>query len=418
MKVTFCDYDSPTIHSGPTSWIRRLLPELRSQGIEVDVLLISAAPGQGSTELALKRSGIQHSCLDSISHRCCQERVRWILQRLAHSPPDVFVPNLVIPGYYAARWASQAGIPTVGVLHSDDDFHWALVECFGYGDPEFRLSAFVCVSEYLERTVKPRVGGEVAVYRIGYGAPDSPQRVNLPGKMFRLTYVGRFVQEQKRILDVAAACCRVVREIPGVEAVLYGDGPLRREVKRNLAKDVADRIELAGRVEPIELQSRLLGCHSILLLSDYEGLPIALMEAMACGVVPICFDIRSGIGELVKHEKTGLVVRDRSDGVVTAVKRLRDDLDLWRKLSQGARDKARTECSIRASALKWGQLLRELAESAKSRRPLLVPDRLDLPPVHPAFLREDHRVRSRFVRLLYRCPGLRLVQGVYRRIQG
>ncbi|WP_371821102.1 glycosyltransferase [Chloracidobacterium sp. D] len=41
------------------------------------------------------------------------------------------------------------------------------------------------------------------------------------------------------------------------------------------------------------------------LLSDYEGLPIALMEAMATGLVPICTAMRSGIGQLVVDGVTG-----------------------------------------------------------------------------------------------------------------
>ena len=53
-----------------------------------------------------------------------------------------------------------------------------------------------------------------------------------------------------------------------------------------------------------------------------NGLPIALIEAMACGVVPICLQTRSGF---VEHGVTGLLVRDRGKDFIAAVQRLRQE---------------------------------------------------------------------------------------------
>jgi glycosyltransferase involved in cell wall biosynthesis len=54
--------------------------------------------------------------------------------------------------------------------------------------------------------------------------------------------------------------------------------------------------------------------HNILiLLSDYEGTPGAVMDGMACGLVPVCTDISGGVQELVIPDQTGLLVRDRGD---------------------------------------------------------------------------------------------------------
>lgn len=43
-------------------------------------------------------------------------------------------------------------------------------------------------------------------------------------------------------------------------------------------------------------------------MPDFEGLPLALQEAMATGVVPVVREIESGVPELVHHESKGLVV--------------------------------------------------------------------------------------------------------------
>ena len=101
------------------------------------------------------------------------------------------------------------------------------------------------------------------------------------------------------------------------------------------------------------------GCseaHVLVLLSDFEGLPIALMEGMACGLVPVCFKMRSGIPELVEDGVTGLLVSDRGDEFVRAIARLHNDRNLWERLSLSARSRIAADYSLNACAEKWMDL--------------------------------------------------------------
>src|ERR1041384_7433718 len=127
------------------------------------------------------------------------------------------------------------GIPTVGILHSDDQHHHALQDEFVFGAPDFRLSHLVCVSKSLEDQVLKRRAAATQVSRIGYGVPIPQQRVKRRSSVLRLPYVGRLTEEQKRISPVCRALCRVVSEIPGTEAAVYGDGPDRTSVEAILA---------------------------------------------------------------------------------------------------------------------------------------------------------------------------------------
>src|SRR5690606_8540596 len=121
----------------------------------------------------------------------------------------------------------------------------------------------------------------------------------------------------------------------------------------------------------------------------YEGIPVALMESMACGLVPICLDIRSGIPELVQHDQTGLLVPDREAAFVAAVRRLREEPALWPRLAAAARQKIATGYSITAAADAWVAFLQQLAASAPLKRPVVIPRHLTLPPPHPALARLD-----------------------------
>ena len=82
--------------------------------------------------------------------------------------------------------------------------------------------------------------------------------------------------------------------IPNVEAIMFGDGPDRNNVERILASEGSGvSVSLAGNIPNSEVQQRLQQFDVITLLSDYEGRPIALLEGVVCGFVPVC----------LKHEK-------------------------------------------------------------------------------------------------------------------
>ena len=363
---------------------------LRERGVDVECLFIMHWGDTGPAVSALRAAGIRCSIATGVDRT--EERIHWILDRLRENPPDVFVPNLVIAAYFAARWAREAGIATVGVLHSDDPFYHAILDTFAFGPEKYRVSSLVCVSEELERAVHARGSAAFTVERIPYGVGLPERRVQRSRERLRLAYVGRLAEEQKRISDVTRSMCMAVRSIEGVEAVIYGDGPDKAAVGRIVESEGAGLpIALGGRVDAEEMQTRMLDVDVIVLLSDYEGLPIALLEAMACGCVPVCLAIRSGIPELVENEVSGLLVRDRGDAFVGAVRRLRDDAVLWTRLSDGARASA-SRFSDEASADSWATFLTNLGRASAKPRIVLRPRRLDLPAVHPMLASADARV--------------------------
>jgi glycosyltransferase involved in cell wall biosynthesis len=388
MRITFCAYDQPDYINGPNVWLSRLCGQLVARGSRPRVLLLERR-GPGPTSRMLADAGVEIERVEC--QRFTEQRVRWILERVAESPPDVFVPNLAVPAYFAARWIRAAGIPTIGVLHSDDAFHWGLVDEFVGGPEPFRLSALVCVSRFLAEELAALAPCEVRVTRIPYGVAEAPKAAAWSGSSLRIAYVGRLVRHQKRVREVALALCRAAEELPGVEGVLFGEGPERKWLEAFLRRRPRCAVRLAGRVSTDDLLSALPDCQALALLSDYEGLPISVLEAMACGVVPICLASRSGVGELVEDGTTGLLVTDRADSFVSAVRRLRSDSTLWRHLSDGARERASVDYSLEQNLAGWLALCREVSSSTGPRRSLEAPKALDLPPVHRHLAREDQR---------------------------
>jgi hypothetical protein len=116
-----------------------------------------------------------------------------------------------------------------------------------------------------------------------------------------------------------------------------------------------------------------------------------LLEGMACGAVPIALRGAPGVTEFVVDGQTGLLVDDRGDAFVAAVRRLRKDPALWERLARAAHAKVAADYSEKICADRWQALLHELAQSSGVRKPPRIPPRLHLPPVHPSLAWLDPR---------------------------
>lgn len=398
MKVTVCSFDSPDYVGGPNSWLRRLIPALRAKGVAVDLLCFLGGGRPEDSSLITEARSHGAACRTSPSEATTEARMRWILGELVASPPDVFVPNMIVSAFFAARWAREAGIPTIGLMHSDDEFHRGLARQFALGSEPFRLSAFVCVSRYLadslSRDIAALPGGShvTRVVHLPYGVPIPERAASWDPERLGLVWVGRLVDEQKRATDVARALVRVVREVPGARAAMFGKGEARPAIERTLRAGGPLPIRL-GYVPNEKMLDELAGHQVAVLLSEYEGLPVYLLEAMACGVVPVCKTTRSGIGDLVEEGVTGLLLggSDPETALVAATRRLKSDPDLWRRLSRAARARAAAEYSLEAHADRWIALLESLRREAPPRGALRMPDTISLPPVDAGLAREDWR---------------------------
>jgi len=400
------------------------MPDLRRRGIKTRVLYFTFwREGELPTARALHQAGINYTTSSDEEKKYTEQRVRWLMERLAEDPPDVFVSNMVIPAaYYAGRWLREAGIPTVGICHGGGmyDLYSGLLDEFVLGRASYQLSAYVCVSKYLEQDVLERHPKGILIRRIPCGSPIPEEVAKKPNGRLRLVYVGQLVEERKRISEVTRALCRAVREVPGTEALICGDGPAAPVVEQILRKEGNGLpVHLVGFVENDQIQKYLLKCHAVVLLSEHEGLGLALIEGMACGVVPIGLRGAPGMTEFVLDDVTGLMASDRDDGFVAAVRRLRENPGLWERLARSARAQAEAEYSDEICVARWQKLFEELVHSSGPRKPLRIPWRLNLPPVHPALAVMDNRVPRTYDRLIGRARRVvEQVKNEYRSICG
>lgn len=389
MKIAFSTFDHATDIGGISSWLQRLLPRLQAAGLTVEVHVLSFDGRPGANCAAFERLGIPFRWQPWDGDT--RKSVRRCLTMIQAGQPDVYVTNSMPQAYYAGGIARRQGLATVGVLHSDHAFTWGVLKQFVSGPADFRLSAVVAVSKFLAAATKEVAGINLPVRCIGCGVPVAERSAQPAEKVFRIVYIGRLEEEAKCIGEVTLALCAAARDNPAVEAWLVGDGPERAKVEQIIhASGVAARVKLLGRVELANVYPILSECQALVLLSDYEGLPVSVLEAMSVGVVPVCLDVRSGIREAIEPGVNGLIVRDRNEDFLAAIRTLHQDPELWAKLSANARTTIRNKFSDEFCAAAWVELLRSL----DGRSPIggiKVPFFLRLPPPNSDLGSEDNR---------------------------
>lgn len=373
------------------SWSTRFLPALRALGYEIDILFFTEGDIEKCKFLQFfKQEGftIHHYPHVSFSYF----KVRWILRTLRKTKPDIFVPNGFAHAFYASRWVKEAGIPTLGILHSDDEYHYGEIEEFVAGKKEYRVSALVSVSHLLQEKIQQLAIPELVSACIPYGAPTSIFKTDFEQNRTKVLYIGRFSEWQKRISETTHALCRAAKEIEGVEVMMHGGGEVDTVLSIIREHGMEHKVKVGGLVDSEKVQHEMVKHDVFVLLSDFEGLPIALMEAMACGLVPLCKNIDSGIPELIHNNKNGLLVNDRGDEFVEALQRLHQDKNLCKELAKNARNTVLESYSSDYSVKQWDKFLKGLCPVKKDTTQIQIPLFFFLPPVNRKLIREDFRL--------------------------
>ena len=391
-SITFCAYDKPDSIGGPVTWLMHLLPYLKQTGFEVSCLIFFHKGNTGPLYEHLVKNDITVQTSSFLS--TTEDNIKWILECLDKNTPHIFVPNLVVPAYYACKWAKKAGIITIGISHSDDPFYHAIQKEFMDGHKSFRLDGMICVSRELEKQIKTSPNAnDVNIQRIPYGVNIPKAKAQQKGQELKVVYVGRLAEEQKRISEVTKSFCEMVKKVPNTSASIYGDGPDRHCVETILEEIATDLpVKLEGSILADQVQNMLLDAHVIVLLSDFEGLPISILEAMACGVVPVCLNMKSGISEQINHGVTGLVVTNRGVDFLQAIHKLQQEVKLWDYLSVNAKSLIEKQFSKELCQKKYVEYFTglKIAELQKIK----IPKKIRLPMVNPMLARADKREKN------------------------
>jgi glycosyltransferase involved in cell wall biosynthesis len=190
------------------------------------------------------------------------------------------------------------------------------------------------------------------------GSVDVSRLARDEDRHYDLLFLGR-LEGIKRPLRFVQILAEVAAVRPEVRAVIVGDGPLRDSVREEAARlGVGARLEMTGKVADVERY--LVRSRVFVLTSRFEGVSIALAEAMAAGVVPVVSDV-GDLADLVEDGRNGFLV-DPEDpqAFVRRVLELLGEPERCNRLSQAAREKALSRVSLEKVSELWREQLGRL----------------------------------------------------------
>lgn len=242
----------------------------------------------------------------------------------------------------------------------------------------------VTISEYNRRQLSARMQpshrDQLTVIHCGVLPADLPY-VDTGREAAYIVGVGR-LDPIKGFVHLVEACRLLKAQGTAFSCDIIGDGPLRESLQKAIDDaGLSQQVRLTGALPQQDVRNRinkatLFVLPSVLLADgNADGIPVALMEAMACGAAAISTRV-SGIPELIHHEENGLLVEPgHAPALAAAMTRLLDDAALRTRLAQAARATIVQDFDADIEA---GKLLAHIRQVLAPRRIMLMTDEMEV----------------------------------------
>ena len=214
------------------------------------------------------------------------------------------------------------------------------LSCFVYKTRKFTP---IAISDYCSETIRDLYNLKKDSIPVIYNGIDIERfKSNIPyDKRYsdKIVFIstGRF-QKVKRHDLMIKAFSNVHNQYPNTELVLLGDGELREDIQDLIHRNgLENAVVLKGIVN--DVQNELNKAHVYLLCSDWEGLPLSVLEAMSCGL-PVVATKAGGTIDII-NETVGILcdVNDEQ-AIISAMKKMLSDYKYRESLFSNAMQEA------------------------------------------------------------------------------
>ena len=343
---------------GSTTFLINFAGELSRRGMPVEVFCFER---ENPLAVDFEKQNVRVLCLDE-RRQIFEDRLRLVLNELARFQPTVVISTLGASSFEVLRYV-PAGIIRVGMGQSDDAIVYDMM-C--HYPPCLDRVAMVSRAMKAKAEALPEFA-RVPVEYLPYGVPMCPESelpARTPNAPVRILYLGRLWQEQKRVRLFP----EIFRELQASRIPFHwtiaGTGPEREFLETNLKSTTSNQtVSFTGSVDYAGVPT-LLKSHDIFLLaSDYEGLPLSLLEAMGYGLVPVVSDLASGIPEVVDATNGLLVAVNDTAGYARAIIHLHQHRGELAAKSAAARARVAKDFSVAAMTDRWLAVLPQPKET-------------------------------------------------------
>jgi colanic acid/amylovoran biosynthesis glycosyltransferase len=350
---------------------RRLMPRMRFAGTPLPdtlaahlVWLLRSPRTYLSALAAVVRGALRFSLLEAAQETVVFFKAVGVARSAARDGVDH------VHAHFASHPATAAwvvhrltGIPFSFTAHANDLFVAPVLLERKVADARFAIA----ISDYNGRVLLERCPSapRVEVVHCGVDSERYAWRDLSERDPDRVVCVASLLPK-KGHADLIDALALLAERRPGIVLELVGDGPERERIlRRARERGVAERVCLLGARSSEQVRATLANARAFALPSvrlasgRMEGIPVAMMEAMASGV-PVVATRLSGIPELVQDGVTGLLVEPGDPrGLAAALGRVLEDDSLAAELALRARELVERSFSLTVETQRLGDLFAE-----------------------------------------------------------
>jgi L-malate glycosyltransferase len=265
---------------------------------------------------AIRENGGVVSCLSAANNIQILLKARAILQYIRKHNIQLVHCHLPWAGVVGRIVYKLSGVPVVYTEHNKQERYHGLTRWMNRLTFNWQTAAIAVskdVAESIDNNIHPRIpvreilnGVNVDAFQRSHEAGMKlKQQLGVPQDAVVIGTLAVF-RFQKRIKEWLEVFATVSSRYPNVVGVIVGDGPLKAEIEQHRkALGLEERVIMPGL--QTEVKPWFSAMDIFMMTSQFEGLPIALLEAMSMECAIATTDA-GGVKEVVKHEQNGLVV--------------------------------------------------------------------------------------------------------------
>ncbi|MBC1937008.1 glycosyltransferase family 4 protein [Listeria grandensis] len=169
------------------------------------------------------------------------------------------------------------------------------------------------------------------------------------------------IGERKGSYDILKVANQVGQAFPDVQFDLYGDGELEK-VAAEIEAQQLNNVRLGGWIDATAKEAILQDAALHILPSYHEGLPMAILETMACGIPNLSTRV-GGIPQAITDNENGMLIEaGDTDQLATKIIRFLENQAMRDQFSEKARYTIATHFAIDPYLQKWEQIYTKTGE--------------------------------------------------------
>jgi L-malate glycosyltransferase len=305
---------------------------------------------------SLKQNGGTVVCIPANSNIQLIMRMNHVVEYIRRHNIELIHAHLPWAGILARLVGRRTGLPVIYTEHNKQERYHFLTRQMNLLTMNW-LDRIIPVSRDVEESIlkfKPAVKSKIKTILNGVNiekyipsavAKDLARKnLALPPDKFTLGTIAVF-RFQKR-LDLWLEIAKTLADNhPDIHFLIVGDGPLKDQLlQKTTDLNIQTRVTFAGL--QTEVRPYLAAMDAYMMTSIFEGLPIAMLEAMSSGL-PVITTSAGGIKEVIRHGQDGLLCDvDQASRLVDYALKLKDDPEFRSRVSHNARQRITEQFSL------------------------------------------------------------------------